>query len=63
MDELKIYCAADAGDKLVISSDQTGLYIETIMGDVGDGTPCILLNVETAIELRDALSRWIGGEQ
>lgn len=60
MGELEIYCIADGHDKLMVSADVTGLYLETFMADPGDGSPCIRLNVETATELRDALSRWIG---
>jgi hypothetical protein len=60
VDDLEIYCDVDGRDKLVVSEDANGLYIETFMAVPGDGSPCICLNVETATELRDALSRWIG---
>ena len=60
MDELEIYCDADGRDKLVVSEDANGLYIETFMADPQTEEVCIRLNIETAIELRDALSRWIG---
>lgn len=59
MDDLEIYCDADANDKLVVNSDQAGLYIETIMPYAGDGTPCIRLNVETAQQLAEALIKWV----
>lgn len=60
MDELEIYCDADGHDKLVVSADVNGLYLETFMDDPHTEEACIRLNVDTAIELRDALSRWIG---
>lgn len=58
MDDVKITCINDAEDRVELNrvgSDR--LFITT--QNENEGVP-VMLNRETAIELRDALSRWIG---
>jgi hypothetical protein len=55
-----ITCKFNPDDQLTLDESLKGSIFVEITNDATDQTVCVGLDVETATELRDALSRWIG---
>ena len=55
---LTIECVESQHDELLLNGSDHSLYLRL---EFTHDDPCVALNEETAIELRDALTEWLEG--